>query len=152
MRVVKLSDGQNVAILAETFTESLASLGDKTHQRAVLKRIHALLSSSSPQHFIYETVEGCDELEVIRAGDDRRIFCRLVMGVPHGAERYNVLFVFYVDRHEYRSQNLQRLDAATRQRLRDLRSSDSIESVERYFENHHAFTAAQIADRIDRLD
>ncbi len=89
---------------------------------------------------------------MIRAGDDRRIFCRLVIGVPHGSDRYNVLFVFYVDRHEYGSQNLQRLDAATRQRLRDLRSFDSVESVERYLETHHAFTATQIADRIDRLD
>jgi hypothetical protein len=110
--VVELSDEETVAILAETFTERLSDIGDKTRQVAVLKRLHTLLDSTSPQHYIYETVEGCDELQVIRVGSDQRIFCRLVMGIPHGNEHYNVLFVFYVDPHQYRPQQLSRFDAA----------------------------------------
>jgi len=46
--VVDLSDEETVAILAETFTESLSDIGDKTRQVAVLKRLHELLDSSTP--------------------------------------------------------------------------------------------------------
>jgi hypothetical protein len=46
--VVDLSDEETVAILAETFTERLSDIGDKTRQLAVLKRLHTLLDSTSP--------------------------------------------------------------------------------------------------------
>lgn len=49
----------------------------ESRQVAVLKRIHELLDSSAPQHFIYETLQG-HKVQVIRAGGDRRIYCTLV--------------------------------------------------------------------------
>ena len=151
MSVVELSDEENVAILAETFTDSLAALNDRDRQLAVLKRLYALLDSSSPQHFIYETVTGCEELQVIRVGDDLRIFCRLVMGIPEGDKHYNVLFAFYVDPHEYDRGTLQRLDAAARNQLEALGSLDELESVEQYLDEHNAFTGDDLDDRIDRM-
>jgi hypothetical protein len=48
VRIIELSDEDTLAILAETFTESLAGLRDTTRQVAVLKRIHELLDSSAP--------------------------------------------------------------------------------------------------------
>ena len=98
MSVVELSDEVNVVILAQTFTDSLADLDDRPRQMAVLKRIYELLDSSAPQPYIYETVQGCDELEVIRVGGDRRIFCRLVMGIPKGDKEYNVLYSYLQSR------------------------------------------------------
>lgn len=151
MSVVELSDDETVAILAETFTNGLSDLGDRSRQVAVLKRIHQLLDSSAPQHFIYETVQGCDELEVIRAGDDLRIFCRLVMGIPEGDKQYNVLFVFYVDPHEYRAQQLATFDVAAEQRLIEVTSFDDVDDVSGYLDEMNAFTSEEIGDRIDRL-
>jgi hypothetical protein len=150
--VVELSDEETVAILAETFTERLSDIGDKTRQVAVLKRLHTLLDSTSPQHYIYETVEGCDELQVIRVGSDQRIFCRLVMGIPHGNEHYNVRFVFYVDPHQYRPQQLSRFDAAAEQRLDEITSFDAVDAVDDYLDEKDAFTAEEIKERIDHLD
>ena len=151
MSVVELSDEENVAILAETFTDSLADLGDRTRQLAVLKRLYELLDSKTPQYFIYEIVTGCEELQVIRAGDDLRIFCRLVVGIPEGNKHYNVLFVFYTDPHRYDQGTLQRLDAAARERLETLGALNELDSVEQYLDEQNAFTAADIKQRIDRL-
>jgi hypothetical protein len=142
--VVELSDEENVAILAETFTENLSDIGDKTRQIAVLNRLYKLLDSSTPQHYIYETVEGCDELEVIRVGGDQRIFCRLVMGIPHGDKHYNVLFVFYVDPHRYRPDQLAAFDEAAEQRLDEITSFDAVDAVDEYLEEMDAFTAGEI--------
>jgi hypothetical protein len=138
--VVELSDEENVAILAEAFTESLSDIGDKTQQIAVLKRLYELLDSSTPKHYIYETDEGCDELEVIRVGGDQRIFCRLVMGIPHGDKHYNVLLVFYVDPHRYRSNKLAAFDEAAKQRLDEIASFDAVDAVDDYLEVMDAFT------------
>lgn len=151
MSVVDLSDEDTVAILAETFTESLSSIEDKTRKVAVLKRLHELLLSSAPQHYIYEAISGCDELQVIRVGRDQRVYCRLVMGIPHRNTQHNVLFVFYGDPHEYRSSKLATFDEAARQRMREVTSFDSVDSVEVYLDDMNAFTAADIKDRIDRL-
>lgn len=151
MSVVELSDEENVAILAETFVESVSDVGDKTRQTAVLKRLHRLLASDTPQRYVYETVAGCDELQVIRVGDDQRIFCRLVTGVPHGDERYNVLFVFYVDPHRYHPDRLAAFDEAAQQRLEEITSFEDVGPVDEYLESTNAFTAGEIQDRIDRL-
>lgn len=151
MSVVKLSDEETVAILAEAFVESLASIEDKTRTVAVLKRLYELLDSSTPQHYIYETVEGCDELQVIRVGRDQRVFCRLVMGIPHGDKHYNILFVFYVDPHRYRSDQLATFDGAAEQRLSEVTSFDAVDDVQKYLDELNAFTAKDIKDRIDRL-
>ncbi|ACV11864.1 hypothetical protein Huta_1691 [Halorhabdus utahensis DSM 12940] len=152
MSVVELSDEENVAILAETFTEGLSDIGDKTRQLAVLKRLHELLDSTTPQHYIYETVEGCSELQVIRVGGDQRIYCRLVMGIPHGDKHYNVLFVFYVDPHQYRPDRLTRFDQAAEQRLEEITSFEGVDAVDDYLEAMDAFTADDIRQRIDRLE
>jgi hypothetical protein len=97
-------------------------------------------------------VEGYDELQVIRVGSDQRIFCRLVMGIPNGDQPYNVLFVFYVDPHQYRPEQLARLDAAAEQRLDEITSFDAVDAVEDYLEEMDAFTAEEVQDRIERLD
>lgn len=116
----------------------------------MLKRIHAVLESASPQYFIEERVEGCEELQVIRAGNDLRIYCRLVLGIPRVNKEYNVLYALYVDPHEYRSAVLQRLDDAAKDLLTEATSLDDVTDVEAYLEEMHAFYAEDIQERIDR--
>lgn len=89
MRNVELSDEENLAILAETVVESLEALGDRGRKVAVLKRICELLESSAPQHYVYESLAGCEKLQVIRVVDDRRNFCRLALGIPETEPQYN---------------------------------------------------------------
>lgn len=152
MSVVDLSDEETVAILAETFTESLADLGDATRQISVLKRLQQLLESHTPKRYIYETVSGTNGLQVVRAGGDLRIYCRLVLGLPANDEQYNVLFAFYVDPHDYRGEQLSRFDRAAQHRLDQISSFDSVGAIERYLDDVNAFEAADFRDRIERLE
>jgi len=96
-------------------------------------------------------VEGCDELQLIRVGGDQRIFCRLVMGIPHGDKHCNVLFVFYVDPHQYRPDQLARFDAAAEQRLDEITSFDAVDAVDDYLAEMDAFRAEEIGARIEQL-
>lgn len=148
MRTVTIIDEENHAILAEKFGSSFADLG-AIEQRRIFKRLRAVLESSNPQYFIYETVEGCDELEVIREGDQLRLYCRLVMGIPQGDKHYNVLFVFYVDKHDYNAGTLARVDTAARQWLEEITDFSAVEDVAEYLEQHDSKTAEYFADRLD---
>lgn len=149
MRTVELSDEENYAILAEQFGEGMSSLG-ASDQRRVVKRLYTVLDSSNPQYYIYETVQGCDELEVIREGDSLRIYCRLVMGIPQNDKRYNVLFAFYVDNHGYNATTLSNLDTAATQWLDEITSFSTVGDVDTYLERHDAKTAEFFAARLDR--
>lgn len=152
MSVVELSDEDTVAILSETFVESLAEIRDKTRQIAVLKRLHGLLDSSAPQHYIYESLEGFDELQVIRVGGDQRIYSRLIVGLPHEDQHYNVLFVFDVGQHQYRPDQLATFDSAAKQRLDEITAVETIDALEDYLDEMDAFSAEDIKERIDRLE
>lgn len=147
--MVSISDEENRVILAEKFGSGMGNLGSQ-EQRHVLNRLCTLLDSSSPQHFIYETVEGCDELEVIRAGEYLRIYVRLVMGIPDGNKRYNILFVFFVDKHKYRSATLHHLDEAAEQRLEEITGLSSVPDVEDYLTEHNALAHEDVQERLER--
>lgn len=150
MQVVDLSDEETVAILTKKFTESLADLNDRSRQLTVLKRLLKVLESSSPQRYIYESVENCEELEVIRTGDQLRILCLLKMGIPEENTEYNILYCFYVDPHDYRRDQLQRLDDISQAKLEEVESLDSLDAVDEYLDEYDAFTAEDIRARIDR--
>lgn len=149
MHTVELSDEENYAVLAEQFGEGMSALGP-SDQRRVVKRLYTVLDSDSPQYYIYETVEGCDELEVIREGDSLRIYCRLVMGIPQNDKRYNVLFAFYVDKHGYEPETLSRLDEAAVRWLEEITDFTAVANVDAYLEEHDAKTAKFFADRLDQ--
>ena len=148
-RRVPLSDEENYAIFTDTFGDSLSDL-DRNKQVQVLKRLLKLLESDAPQRYIYETVEGTDELEVVRAGDTLRIYCRLVMGVPHGNQTYNVLFVFYVDEHRYANLDLERFDNVAAMRLHVLTDFDDVDDITAYLKDHNAKQAGFLREQLDR--
>lgn len=148
MRIVKISDEENYAILAEQFGEGISSLG-ASDQRRVFKRLHTILDSNNPRYYIYETLEGCDELEVVREGDSLRIYCRLVMGIPASNKHYNVLFVFFVDNHGYVSGTLSRLDEAAKQWVEEITDFSSVQNVDSYLEQHDAKTAEYFDNRLN---
>lgn len=150
MSRVPLSDEETYAILAPTFTDCLGKLGDKTRQVATLKQIHKLLASEAPERYIYEQPAGVDELQIIRVGGDLRIYCRLVMGVPEGDTMYNVLYCFYLDPHKYGHEDLERFDEISKARVRTLKGFGSPGRVEDYLDEHNAFSAENLKERIDR--
>lgn len=149
MRTVKLSDEENYGILAEQFRDGMSSLG-ASDQRRVFKRLHTVLDSSNPQYYIYETLKGCDELEVVREGDSLRIYCRLIMGIPRNNKHYNVLFVFFVDKHSYDGTTLGHLDEAAEQWMEEITEFSTVEDVDLYLEEHDAKNAEYFASRLNR--
>ena len=149
MSEVPLSDEHNKAILADAFIDSLSDLDRGTQQREVLKKIHQLLDSQSPERYIYEKATGVDVLQIIRPNDLLRIYCKLVMGVPKNNKEYNILYIFYVDKHKYRNRDLKRWDRKAKSLLDRIESLQSISDVDQHLEEHNAFDPEDIQKLID---
>lgn len=74
------------------------------------------------------------------------------MGIPPADAQYNVLFAFYVDPHEYRPGTLDRFDRAAQRRLDQITSFADVAGVDAYLDDANAFIAADVRDRIERLE
>lgn len=149
MSRVPLSTEENRAIFTESFGDALRDL-DRDDQVQTLKKIHKLLDSTYPEHYIYKNAKGCEELQIIRISDSLRIYCRLVMGIPHDNKAYNVLFLFYISKHEYRDAVMQRFDKRAQERLENITNLDAVDDVETYLAEHDAKDAAFLQERLDR--
>lgn len=138
MSVVEIRDEENLAVLSDEFVESMQSLDRGTEQKHVLKEIRKLIGSNAPSRFVYEVPKGCDVLEVLRGTDQLRVYCKLVEGVPRQNRTYNLLFLFYVDKHEYRKRKLDDMDEAARRQVERIEELRSLDSVETYLEQRQA--------------
>ncbi|MFC7081652.1 hypothetical protein [Halorussus caseinilyticus] len=72
------------------------------------------------------------------------------MGIPQNDKRYNVLFAFYVDNHDYESETLSTLDQAAEQWLEEITELSAVTNVDAYLRKHDAKTPEFFADRLDR--
>lgn len=149
MTVVEISDEENLAVLSDEFVESVGRLDTGTEQRYVLKEIRKVIESNTPRRFVYEVPEGCDTLEILRGADHLRIYCKLIEEVPRQNKTYNLLLLFYVDRHNYRSQKLHDMDNVAQSEIERIEAFRSLDAVEQYLEQRQALDEGELTRLIE---
>lgn len=131
MAVVELSDDETVVIFTQTSVRTIRSL-DATQGRSILKRLLTIVESPAPPgRFVHEQVTGCEELEVIRAGDVLRIYCKVVDDIS----LYNIIYVFEIDPHRYRVEDLRRYDELACEKVEEIHSRTTPEAIESYVQD-----------------
>ncbi|ELZ78529.1 hypothetical protein KU306_15045 [Haloferax larsenii] len=148
MSSVPLNSEETVAIFADQFTKSLGGL-DATEQRRVLKKIRRVLESDTPSRHVYEIPTGCDTLEIFREGNILRIYGKLVLGVPKDNKEYNILHLFYVDKHKYRQRDLVRFDELAERALKQATVISSLQRIEEYLTSNKALDAGDVQQLLD---
>lgn len=149
MNVVEIRDEENLAVLSDEFVDSMRGLDSGTEQKHVLKEVRKVVGSNTPSRFVYEVPEGCDVLEVLRGTDHLRIYCKLVKGIPPTNATYNLLFLFYVDRHRYRNQKLEDMDQAAKRQIERIEAYQSLNAVEEYLEQRQALNEDELTQLIE---
>lgn len=123
----------------------MSSYQDQETKIRIFKRIYRLLSSSAPQREIEKRYSDCDELQQLREGNALRIYCRLVRNPP----KYNVLYVFEVDKHTYR--DLQKFDQRAKEAVQEIKKWTTGPEIEEYLDDRNTFTAEEIETIIEKL-
>lgn len=136
MSRVPLSDEETQVIFASETLDNLKSL-DATKQELVLSRLADIASSESPpSQFVREQIKNID---IIAAGDQCRLYTKVVTHIPEGDTAYHLIFVLYIDdTHEYKQRDLVTYNTLAQDLLEAATSLDSVTDVEGYLEHHNA--------------
>lgn len=145
MSRVPLSGDTKVTIFADEFSRNLAKLDhDQTCQ--VWNRLCTIHTSMAPtRRFIHEQVTGAEELEVIRVGDQLRIYCKLVDGVPD----YEIINVFSVHKHDYRG--WAPYDRAAQRRVEEIRLREEADDIDGFLARYDAHVTDAVLEIYERV-
>lgn len=141
---IPLSDEETVVIFGDEARHGLQSL-DAIQQEQVLNRLLSIVESKSPpSSFVYESIAN---LDIITAGDQCRLYTKVVDNIPRDQTRYHVIYVFYIDnKHDYPRSKLARFSSHARDKLDRITDLSTVPDVDEYFQNHNALHEDDLRD------
>lgn len=144
MSEIPLSDEETKVIFAEESRDNLAEL-DPTKQAEVINRLlNIVRSASDPSRFIYEKIRN---LDIIRVGDQIRLYTKVVVNVPEGNKEYHAIYIFYIDdKHDYDHNVIATFSRHAQATLSEITNLDTVGDVEAYMDSHDALGEEDLAD------
>ena len=148
MSRVPLSDNETRVIFAGECESNLAALEGR-EQRAVLNRLLSIVESpSNPRAFVHERIQN---LDIITAGDQIRLYSRVVEDIPQGDSVFHVIYIFYIDDdHDYQNYELSTYSVEAQNLVEIVTALELVSDVEEYFEEMNALDADDLRDLLDR--
>lgn len=148
MSRVPLSDNETRVIFAGECESNLAALEGR-EQRAVLNRLLSIVENpSNPRAFVHERIQN---LDIITAGDQIRLYSRVVEDIPQGNSVFHVIYIFYIDDdHDYQNHELSTYSVEAQNLVEIVTALELVSDVEKYFEEMNALNADDLRDLLDR--
>ena len=148
MSRVPLSDNETRVIFAGECESNLAALEGR-EQRAVLNRLLSIVENpSNPRAFVHERIQN---LDIITAGDQIRLYSRVVEDIPQGDSVFHVIYIFYIDDdHDYQNYELSTYSVEAQNLVEIVTALELVSDVEEYFEEMNALDADDLRDLLDR--
>lgn len=148
MSRVPLSDNETRVIIAGECESNLAALEGR-EQRAVLNRLLSIVENpSNPRAFVHERIQN---LDIITAGDQIRLYSRVVEDIPQGDSVFHVIYIFYIDDdHDYQNYELSTYSVEAQNLVEIVTALELVSDVEEYFEEMNALDADDLRDLLDR--
>lgn len=148
MSRVPLSDNETRVIFAGECESNLAALEGR-EQRAVLNRLLSIVENpSNPRAFVHERIQN---LDIITAGDQIRLYSRVVEDIPQADSVFHVIYIFYIDDdHDYQNYELSTYSVEAQNLVEIVTALELVSDVEEYFEEMNALDADDLRDLLDR--
>lgn len=136
MRFHPLSDEKTRVIFQEGITSQVEPL-DPGVQRQILKKLKSLCESDYPPDAIEH--ERIQNLQIFAAGDQIRLYTKVVTNIPSGSSEYHIIYVLYIDEgHDYNHTDLATYNLDAQRLLEEITALGTIGDVETYLEDHNA--------------
>lgn len=144
MSWVSPSHNETRVIFADEYEANLAALEGR-EQQAVLNRLLSIVeNASNPRTFVHERIQN---LDIITAGDQIRLYSRVVEDIPQGDSVYHVIYIFYIDDdHNYRNHELATYSVDFQNLLEVVTAFELVSDVEEYFEEMNALDADDLRE------
>ena len=147
MSEIPLTDEETRIIFAGEAASNLRSL-EHSEQEQIIKRLCAILESDAkPSSLRYERI---GLLDIYAAGDQIRLYTKVVDEIPRGDAEYHLIYLFYIDDdHEYKQTDLATYSPAAEAKLQEATSLETVHDVEAYLDRMSAVDAADLRDLLD---
>lgn len=147
MSRVPLTDEEARAILAGEFASNLSSLERSEQEQVVSRLIDILENEAKPSALVHEQI---GSLDIFTAGDQIRLYAKVVEGIPSSDAEYHVAYLFYIDDdHDYEQKKLATFSPAAEARMERVTSLTTVIDVEDYLKKHDALDADDFRDLLD---
>jgi hypothetical protein len=139
---IPLSDEETVLIFAGEALSNYEGL-DAGAQRTVIECLQQVMGAETPP--TAQRYERIANLDIIRCGDQPRLYTKMVENIPEENVTYHVIFLFYIDYfHDYPHKAKAEYSRKAKQQAENLRSIAYLEDVEEYLEQNDAMTKADL--------
>ena len=144
MSRIPLSNEETRVIFAGEAASNFGAL-EGSEQRQVINRLVSIVENEAvPSSLVHEQI---GNLDIYAAGDQIRIYTKVVDQIPRGNAEYHVIYLFYIDDdHDYEQRTLATYSSAAEAKAEQATSLATVPDVEAYFEDRDALDADDLRD------
>lgn len=131
MAPISLSSDPKVLLVTDTALEYITTAYPNISCTYLNRLITVLESDYSARHFVEGNISQAYFIDKIWAGSDLRMFVLIYDQIPG----YEVIWLFYLDPHEYNDPDIVTFDMQAKTKLQQLKSIITREEIEAYIES-----------------
>lgn len=144
MSRVPLSDEETRVIFAGEAASNFGSLEGSEQQQVINRLVDILEHDSVPSALVHEQI---GNLDIYTAGNQIRLYTKVVDEIPRGNAEYHIIYLFYIDDdHEYEQQTLATYSPEAMAKAEQVTALDTVSDVESYLDEHDAIDAGMLRD------
>lgn len=147
MSRIPISDEETRVIFAENALSELSNCQPDI-QKIILKRLLNIADNvSPPDQFVYKQIANVD---IIRAGDETRLYSKVVTNIPEGNSTYHIIYVLHIDpHHEYDRADLATFSGQAQTELQRITNFENVSSVEEYLAEYNALSVPDLKEMLE---
>jgi hypothetical protein len=141
---IPLSNEETRVIFAGEAASNFGALEGSEQQQVINRLVSILENDAVPSSLVHEQI---GNLDIYTAGDQIRLYTKVVDQIPRGNAEYHVIYLFYIDDdHDYEQRTLATYSSAAEARAEQATSLATVPDVEAYFEERDALDADDLRD------
>lgn len=130
MSRVPLSDEDRRVVLVGEAGENLRELDAGQQEQVLWRLLDIVEADATPSAFVREEI---GNLHIIAAGDQPRLYTKIVENIPRGNAIHHVVYVLYIDiGHDYPPATVRQYSGRAEKLLEATTTLDSVEDVEEH--------------------
>ena len=147
MSEIPLTDEETRVIFAGEAASNLRSL-EGSEQNQIISRLVDILERDTPPSAMVQERIGL--LDIYTAGDQIRLYTRVVDKIPRGDAEYHLIYLFYIDDdHRYDQRELATYNQTAEAKLQEATTLETVQDVDAHLDTMNALDADDLRDLLD---
>jgi DNA-directed RNA polymerase subunit F len=141
---IPLSNEETRVIFAGEAASNFGALEGSEQQQVINRLVNILENDAVPSSLVHEQI---GNLDIYTAGDQIRLYAKVVDQIPRENAEYHVIYLFYIDDdHDYEQRTLATYSSAAEAKAEQATSLATVPDVEAYLEDRDALDADDLRD------